>query len=259
MPEGDVVWRTAQRLHEALAGSTLTTNDFRVPQLASTDLTGRLVRDVTPRGKHLLTRIEPDLTLHTHLQMDGEWRLYQPATRWRGPISDVRVVLGTHAWQAIGYRLPVVELLPTANESRAVGHLGPDLLGPDWDENEALQRLGGAPGRPIGEALLDQHNLAGIGNLYKCEALYLRGISPWRPTGAITNMTAVIRLVRRLLDANKDRVGQITTGVARRGEMTWVYGRAGRPCRRCGSQIQRDEQGTAPQQRVTFWCASCQR
>ncbi len=259
MPEGDVVWRAAQRLRETLAGSTLTASDFRVPRPALADLAGRRVLDVVPRGKHLLTRVEPDLTVHTHLRMEGEWRLYRPGTRWRGPAADIRLVLSTEAWRAVGYRLPVVDLLPTAAEDRVVGHLGPDPLGTDWDEAEAAHRLLGAPEREIGEALLDQRNLAGVGNLYKCEVLFLRGVCPWRPVGGVTDLPALVRLTRRLLQANKDRPGQVTTGIARRGADTWVYGRGGRPCRRCGSRIERAEQGAEPEQRTTFWCPKCQR
>lgn len=258
MPEGDVVWRAARRLHEALAGSTLTASDFRVSRLATTDLTGRQVRAVLPRGKHLLIRLGPDLTLHTHLQMEGEWRLYRPGARFRGPLADIRLVLGTEAWVAVGYRLPVIELLPTAEEGRVVGHLGPDLLGPDWDEGEALRRLAEARDREIGDALVDQQVLAGVGNLYKSEALFLRGLSPWCRVSDAGDLPGLVRLAQRLLDANKDRAGQVTTGVARRGEQTWVYGRAGRPCRRCGTRIRRAHQGRAPEQRVTFWCPHCQ-
>ena len=168
MPEGDTVWLAGQRLHDALAGRALTTSDFRVPQLATTDLTGRDVLEVISRGKHLLTRVEGGLTLHTHFRMDGTWHLYRPGEQRRGgPDWQVRVVLANAEWEAVGYRLPVVELLETADEHRAVGHLGPDLLGPDWSTDEAVRRLRADPGREIGMALLDQRNLAGLGNLYQ--------------------------------------------------------------------------------------------
>ncbi|SCK27082.1 endonuclease-8 [Streptomyces sp. SceaMP-e96] len=164
MPEGDTVWRLAQRLHDALAGGPLTRCDLRVPRLATVDLTGRGVLGVLPRGKHLLTRFEGGLTLHSHLRMDGAWKIYAPAERWRGgPAHQIRAILGTADHTAVGYRLPVLDLLRTADESRVVGHLGPDLLGPDWDPAEALRRLLTTPERPLGEALLDQRNLAGIG------------------------------------------------------------------------------------------------
>jgi endonuclease-8 len=253
-----VVWRTARRLHRALAGQALTSSDFRVPRYATADLAGSLVTQALARGKHLLIRVEGGVTVHTHLRMDGSWRVH-PATGPppRGP--HIRLILANRAWRAVGYRLGVVEIVPTQAEHTVVGHLGPDLLGPDWDAAEAVRRLAAAPARPIGEALLDQRNLAGIGNIYKAEVLFLRGVSPWRPAGEVPDLTAMVTLAKRLLEANKERLGQVTTGVRRPGEETWVYGRAGRPCRRCGTPVNMAGQGDAPADRVTFWCPHCQR
>jgi endonuclease-8 len=152
----------------------------------------------------------------------------------------------------------VVELIRTSEERRVVGHLGPDLLGPGWDRAEAVRRLSAEPDRPVGEALLDQRNLAGIGNIYATEMLFLRGISPWRPVGEVADLDALVELGRRLLDANKARAGQVTTGDTAPGRQTWVYGRAHRPCRRCGTRISRGEQGAAGEERVRFWCPVCQ-
>ena len=156
-----MVWYTARRLHEALAGRTLTRSDFRVPRLATADLTGDVVIETIARGKHLLTRTKNGLTVHTHLRMDGSWRV-RPAAE---PLRDshrIRLVLANENWRAVGYQLGVVELIRTSEESQVTGHLGPDLLGPDWDCDEAVRRLSADPGRPIGEALLDQRSLAGI-------------------------------------------------------------------------------------------------
>lgn len=253
MPEGDVVWQTARRLHHALAGRSLTRSDFRVPQLATADLSGDVVTGTISRGKHLLTRTQGGLTVHTHLRMDGSWRV-RPAAEPARDSDRIRLVLANAEWQAVGYQLGVVELLRTSEEEQVTGHLGPDLLGPDWDQAEAVRRLSADPGRPIGEALLDQRNLAGIGNVYKAELLFLRGVSPWQPAGEIVDLNAMAALARRLLDANKDRFGHVTTGSMRRGEEHWVYGRRGRPCRRCGTPIRSEGQ----QDRVTFWCPSCQ-
>jgi endonuclease-8 len=259
MPEGDTVWLAGQRLREALAGEVLTTSDFRVPQLATTDLTGRVVLDVVPRGKHLLTRIEGGLTLHTHFRMDGTWHLYEPGARWTGgPDWQVRVVLANARWTAVGYRLPVVELLPTADEDRVVGHLGPDVLGPDWDLDEAVRRLRTEPDREVGMALLDQRNLAGVGNRYLCEALFLVGLTPWVTVGDVPDLPAVVEKARRLLVANRGHWAQSTTGSLRRGEDHWVFERSGRPCRRCGTRIASTEQGDAPYTRLTYWCPRCQ-
>jgi formamidopyrimidine-DNA glycosylase len=260
MPEGDVVWRTARQLNTALAGRRLTLSEFRVPRYATADLTGRVVTETESRGKHLLTRVDGVVTIHTHLRMDGSWRI-RPATASAPRDHRIRLVLGNASWQAIGRQLGVVEILATKNEDRAVGHLGPDLLGPGWDAAEAVRRLRFAPDRPVGEALLDQRNLAGIGNLYKAEVLFLRGIDPRRPVGDIADLTALVELARRLLDANKDRVGQVTTGSLVPGEQNWVYGRAGRPCRRCGTPVRRISPGGRDgdgEERVTFWCPHCQ-
>ncbi|MEO6205607.1 MAG: DNA-formamidopyrimidine glycosylase family protein, partial [Mycobacteriales bacterium] len=260
MPEGDTVWLAAQRLREALAGRVLTRSDFRVPQLATTDLSGREVLDVVPRGKHLLTRVEGGLTLHTHLRMDGSWHLYAPGDRWTGgPEWQVRVVLENDTWQAVGYRMPVVELLETAAEDTVVGHLGPDVLGPDWDADEALRRLRSEPAREIGLALLDQRNLAGLGNLYRTEVLFLCGLTPWVLVADVPDLPALVERGRRLMLANRERWEQSTTGSLRRGEDHWVFERGGKPCRRCGTRILTAEQGQAPQQRLSYWCRSCQR
>ncbi|MFG2890578.1 DNA-formamidopyrimidine glycosylase family protein [Streptomyces sp. NPDC048248] len=259
MPEGDTVWRLAQRLHDALADHPLTRSDLRVPQLATVDLTGRTVLGVVPRGKHLLTRIEGGLTLHSHLRMDGAWKIYRPDEHWRGgPAHQIRAILGTERHTVVGYRLPVLELLRTSDESRVVGHLGPDLLGPDWDPAEALRRLLSVPARPLGEALLDQRNLAGIGNVYKCELCFLLRASPWLPAGALPDPERAITLAKKLLEANKHRPARVTTPSARTDRRLWVYGRAGQPCRRCGTRILSADQGPAPEERVTYWCPACQ-
>ena len=189
MPEGDAVWRTAQRLAQALDGRTLTRTDFRVPQHATADLAGGTVVETVSRGKHLLTRIshDRDWTLHTHLKMEGSWRTYRRGERWSKPAHLARVVLDAGDRSAVGFQLGIVELLPRECEDDVVGHLGPDLLGPDWDDHEAVRRLTTDPDRPLGEALLDQRNLAGIGTIYRSELCFLTGYDPrsrcaWSPT-----------------------------------------------------------------------------
>ncbi len=260
VPEGDSVFLAATRLREALAGRVLTLTDLRVPRLATVDLSGRRVVDVVPRGKHLLTRIEGGWTLHTHLRMDGRWQVHPVGQPWNGgPDWQIRAVLATEAGAAVGYRLPVVELLRTDAEDQAVGHLGPDLLGPDWDPAEALRRLLADPGRPVGEALLDQRVMAGVGNVYRCELCFLRGVTPWTPVGELTRPERLVDLAQRALNANKLRHGHITTGDTRPGRQHWVYGRAGRPCLRCGTQVCVAERSDASQERVGYWCPSCQR
>ena len=259
MPEGDTVWLAAQRMHGALAGRVLTRSDFRVPQLADLDLSGSQVLAVESRGKHLLTRVSGGLTLHTHFRMDGSWHLYRPGDRWAGgPAWQVRAVLENAEWQAVGYRLPVVEVLPTAEEGRAVGHLGPDLLDDAFDAAEAVRRLAGEGQREIGMALLDQRLVAGLGNLYRCEVLFLRGTSPWTPLHAVGDLPAVVATARRLLLANRGHWQQTTTGSLRAGQDHWVFERTGRACRRCGTRIAQAEQGAAPHTRLTYWCRRCQ-
>jgi endonuclease VIII len=257
VPEGDVVWYTARRLHQALAGRVLTRSDFRVPRYATVDLAGQTVTEALARGKHLLIRTGNGLTVQSHLKMDGSWRI-RPAGARLADSHRIRLVLANAEWQAVGYQLGVTEVLPTRNEDQVTGHLGPDLLGPDWDTAEAVRRLTKDPGRPIGEALLDQRNLAGVGNLFCTEMLFLRGINPWRSVGEVEDLKALAELGRRLLDANKARIGQVTTGDTRPGHQTWVYGREGQPCRRCGTRISRGEQGAAGEERVRFWCPRCQ-
>lgn len=258
-------------MRAALAGHVVTGSDFRVPRWATADLTGRTVLEVVPRGKHLLTRFSGGLTLHTHFRMDGSWHLYRPGEPWTGgPKWQVRVVLTTAERVAVGYRLPVVDLLATAEEASVVGHLGPDVLGPDWDLGRVLAALAAEPDRPLGAALLDQRILAGLGNIYRTEACFLHGVTPWTPVGAVDSPAKLIERARTLIRANVDRPEQITTGSARRGETHWVYGRASRPCRRCGTRIRRAEQSVARAMpdpgepagnptRITYWCPSCQR
>ncbi len=250
----------ATRLHAALAGRRLTRSDLRVPRLATADLGGRAVVNVTARGKHLLMRVDGDLTLHSHLRMDGSWHLYRPGERWfGGPAWQIRAVLESEEWTAIGYRLPVLELFPSGEERERLGHLGPDPLSDDWNPEEALRRLSADPARPIGEALLDQRVIAGIGNVYRCELCFLRGIHPDASVGSVRDPAALVALVKRLFEANRGTGSQITTGDPRRGQAHHVYGRGGEACRRCRTAIKRRAMTMGEDgERVTYWCPSCQ-
>ncbi|MCW2811069.1 MAG: putative glycosylase [Friedmanniella sp.] len=237
----------------------LTRSEFRVPQLATTDLTGALVREVVSRGKHQLFRFDNAFTLHTHFRMEGSWRIYPRPQAWSGgPEWQVRAVLATAGHHAVGYRLPVVELVPTVEEHTVVGHLGPDLLGPDWSQSEALARLGRDPDRTIGEALLDQRNLAGIGTFYRAELLFLQGLHPRTRVGDVADLPRVVHRAKQLLYANRWRTEQTTTGDLRNGRRTYVFERAQLPCRRCGTLIETEEFGPVTQERRSYWCPRCQ-
>jgi endonuclease-8 len=266
VPEGDTVHRAARRLHEALAGSTLVEAELRVPQHATADLAGAAVLEVVPRGKHLLMRLARDderLTLHSHLRMEGVWLLVpapeEPRVRWH----EVRAVLRTERWTAVGVLLGELDLVRTRDEPSLVGHLGPDLLDPRFDTAEALRRLRSRPDRPVAEALLDQRDLAGLGNELVAETCFLRGVSPWTPVADV-DLDRLVALARRVITANATRSVRSTTGDLRRGRTSYVYGRAGQPCRRCGTRIRvvessrRAHDGAEAVQRAVWWCPVCQ-
>lgn len=271
MPEGDSVYRATARLHQALAGQTLLSSNFRVPALATTDLTDYSVHEVVPAGKHLLMRLRPPaagssgfaakpLTLHSHLLMEGRWDLYADNERWKKPAHTARVVLKTPAVTAVGFDIAQVRLVPTEQENDLIGHLGPDLLGADWDPELAADNLRRNPRQGIGQALLDQRIMAGVGNVYRCEILFLRRLHPLVEVGQIADLPAVVNLAHRLLTINKDRPRRVTTGQERTREPLWVYGRAGKPCLRCGGPIAMLKIPSTPEgaERDCYWCPHCQ-
>jgi len=264
MPEGDAVWRTARKLHQALAGHTLTRTDFRVPAIATADLSGGTVVETVSRGKHLLTRIDTrpidgrSWTLHTHLKMEGSWQVFDRGQRWNKAGHLARVVLDVGERSAVGFQLGVVELVLREREDQVVGHLGPDLLGPGWDDQEAVRRLTADPDRPLGEALLDQRNLAGIGSIYRSELCFLTGYHPRTPVGNVADPLRMVRLAHQLLVQNRLLPQIATTGDKRRGKRLWVHGRPGEPCRRCGTNIEYAELGEPGRARAAYWCPSCQ-
>ena len=258
MPEGDTVLRAARLLDRALSGRVLTRTDLRVPQHATADLSGSTVTETIARGKHLLTRTDTGFTLHTHLKMEGAWQVYRPGERWRRPASQVRVLLEAGEVTAVGFSLGVVELIETTHEDQVVGHLGPDLLGPDWDEAEALRRLRADPDRELTAALLDQRNLAGIGNMYAAELCFTSGIHPSRPVRDVSDLSRLVKRARLMLQQNAERAIQSTTGNLRPRERMWVYRRDKAPCRRCGTPIVVAMRGEPGRERATYWCPTCQ-
>ncbi len=263
MPEGDTVYRAARLLDRTLAGHVLSGSDFRVPQLATVDLTGGRVLGTHSRGKHLLTRIDAapsgqPWTLHTHLKMEGSWHSYLRGQRWRRPVHSARLVLTTGDRLAVGFSLGIVELLPREQEEDVVGHLGPDLLGPDWDEDEARRRLLEDPERPLADALLDQTRLAGVGNMYMAELCFVSGLHPLTPVGQVPDVLRLVRRAHQMLDVNKERAQQSTTGDLRQGRRMWVYRRDRQPCLRCGTPVEVAMRGEPGRERASYWCPSCQ-
>lgn len=257
MPEGDTVFRTAATLRDALAGQTLTRCDVRVPRYATTDLSGLRVDEVVSRGKHLFIRVGP-ASIHSHLKMDGSWRI---TPRGRPPRPDYknRIVLEAGAIAATGVDLGVLEILERDRDMDAVAHLGPDLLGPDWDAQRAAANLVADPERPIAAALLDQKVMAGVGNVYCNELCFLFGRLPTSPVRTLDDPVRVVTRAREMLWANRLRVGRTTTGNTRPGRQLWVYGRGGEPCQRCGTPIARAGQSDVTGERVSYWCPACQR
>lgn len=258
MPEGDTVWRTAHHLHEALAGRELTRTDFRVPAFATVDLSGEVVDEVVSHGKHLLIRT-PTHSIHSHLKMEGAWHVQRLETPWRRPGHSARAVLENDEWQAIGYSLGIIEVMALDDEPAAIAYLGPDLLGPGWDLDEAVRRVTADPERPVFLALLDQRNLAGFGNEYANELLFIMGLAPHRPVGEVADVRRLISRGQRMLDVNKARVERSFTGSTRTGEDRWVYRRERARCRRCGARLMTGKLGDRPTtERDTFWCPQCQ-
>jgi endonuclease VIII len=267
VPEGDSVWRLARRLDRQLTGRTVVRSDFRTPRLATRDVAGRTVVGHDTHGKHLLTRLSATgasgpVTLHSHLRMDGSWTTTGPGKRLPARVmGDVRLVLVLDDGRtAHGTRLHDLELVPTADEGRLVGHLGPDPLRADWDAGEAVRRLSADPTTPLVSALLDQRLLAGLGNLWANELAFLTGVSPWTPIGEVD----VPRLVERAAtmlhhSATVPQAYQVTTGSMWPGTDHWVTGRQRRGCLRCGTAVRvaAEVPGDAANRR-TWWCPRCQ-
>lgn len=259
MPEGDTVWRAARLLDAALAGREVLRFQLRVPGSATADLRGARVAAVVPRGKHLLMRIGED-TVHSHLKMEGSWRLFRPGQPWSRPAHTARAIVGVDAGDAVGFDLAQLAVAPTSEEDRWVGHLGPDLLDAAWDATHAARAAAAlrADERAAHVAVLDQRNLAGLGNIYANEVLFLRGISPFTPATHI-DAEALVDTARRVMLGNLERPARTFTGNDRPGQRTWVYRREGQLCRRCGTLIRADTLGaSATAERNVFWCPSCQ-
>lgn len=266
MPEGDTIFRTAEVLRAALGNRRILRARAqpqpglrRVPDLGR--LCGATVKSVEARGKHLLIGFDNGLTLRSHMRMRGSWHRYRLGEPWRLPARQASAVLETAEAVAVAFNTPVVELLTDADlrRSSSLLQLGPDLLSRSFDADEALRRLRERDAEALGNALLDQRAVAGIGNVYKSEVAFVERMDPWAPVHAFADaeLFAALATARRLLQANVHGGSRVTTGRATRGQGLWVYGRAGRPCRRCGTPIRVRRQGELA--RLTYWCPRCQR
>ena len=265
MPEGDTIFRTAAVLRAALVGRRIVAAQAqarpgmqRVPDLSR--LVGDTVTSVEARGKHLLIGFDGGSTLRSHLRMSGSWHRYRPGEVWKRPAREASAILETAESVAVAFNAPTVELLTPADlrRSRALVELGPDLLGREFDSDEALRRLRERDGEQLGNALLDQRAVAGIGNVYKSEVAFIERLNPWTRVARFNDdqLAGALRTARRLLSANTRGGARVTTGSGAPGRALWVYGRADRPCRRCGTLIRSGRQGDLA--RLTYWCPQCQ-
>jgi endonuclease-8 len=277
MPEGDTIFRAARTLHRVLAGKEVTRFESVYPAVTRIaddhPIVGRTIESVAARGKHLLIAFSGGLTLRTHMRMNGSWHIYPAGARWQRPARDMRVLVGTRDAVAVGFNVPIAELLTARDLARhkEVRELGPDLLAdvngdPPFDRPDVIRRLRGRGREAIADALLNQRVVAGIGNVFKSEILFLAGIDPFTPVSALGG-AALDRLVdisRAQLAANVmtrsqtlgPAVGRRTTRSLDPREKLWVYGRGGKPCRRCGTAIRSKKTGLHA--RLTYWCPACQ-
>ena len=262
MPEGDILRRTAAALDRALAGRHLVRSELRWPTAAGLTFEGRTVLSTHPYGKHLFPRFDDARSLHTHLRMDGTWRIVStgsPEAAARDPF--VRAVLGAADRTAVGYRLGMLDVVPTTAEHTLIGHLGPDVLADDFPERGlavAVERWAARGRTPVAEVLLDQTVTAGIGTIYAAESLFARRLWPWTPADR-TDAATLLMTARTLMVRSVAAASPTTTGETARGRTTQVHGRSGQPCRRCGSVIRVGQARRPPMQRPIFYCPGCQR
>jgi endonuclease-8 len=275
VPEGDTIFRAARTLRTALAGKLVTRFETVLPYLArvheDTPITGRVVEDVVSHGKWMEIRFSGDLILLTHMLMSGSWHIYRPGERWQRRHVDMRIVIGTENIEAVAFNVPVAEFHTAESLARRPGfnRLGNDVLGAEFSDEDAIAQLRTRPDLELGDALLNQSLLAGIGNVYKSEVAFACNVNPFRNISSLREdeLLCLVSTARKFLKANvrehsKDGIVTYTgfrrtTGRANPADRLWVYGRAGQECRKCGTPIRMRKQG--PGARVTFWCPNCQR
>ena len=273
MPEGDTIFRTARTLQRALAGHSVTAFESAFPALnrvaVDRPIIGRSIESVRSHGKHLLMALGGDLILHTHMRMNGSWHIYRPGERWQRSRAEMRVLVAIETFVAVGFNIPVAEWLTTRDlaRHRELRALGPDPLDPSFERAEVLARLRALESVAIGDALLNQRVIAGIGNVLKSEILFVAGVDPFAPVASLDDALAgrLIDIARELLAANvlgpaqtlSLGVGRNTTRSMNPAARLWVYSRNGKPCRRCGGVIQAKKSGVDA--RITYWCPNCQQ
>lgn len=259
MPEGDTLFRAAARL-QPLVGEEALRVTGSAPAMAEWGkrLSGRTVGAVTSRGKHLVVDFDGGLSLRTHLGMTGQWHLYRAGERWRQSPGKARVVIETQEWVAVCFAAPDVAAGPHEVIEADLAHLGPDVLADDFDPAAVARRAGDSQAQSAADLLLDQRVMAGVGNVYKSEVLFLERVHPLTSPADLTRdqVTRLAARARKLLWANRLRGSRNTTGYGRRADL-WVYGRSRRPCRRCGTNIESADVGELA--RSTYWCPRCQQ
>jgi endonuclease-8 len=272
MPEGDTIYRAAHALNRALAGQTVTGFESVYPAVTRVaedhPIVGRTIENVSARGKHLLIAFSGDLVLRTHMRMNGSWHLYRPGVRWQRSAREMRVLVATANAVAVGFNVPVAELLTTRQVARHAGlrALGPDLLGDAFDPGEVVRRLRARPREEVADLLLDQRVVAGIGNVFKSEILFLARIHPFTPISVLQDddLARIVGIAREQLAANvrtraqtlSPSMGRTTTRSLDPNKRLWVYGRGGTACRQCGATIRARKTGLDA--RLTYWCPRCQ-
>lgn len=258
MPEGDTILRAANRIRPVLAGAL--PDEIRAPQQRHAmdrwpqRLAGRRVTGVDPYGKHLFLRFEGDLTLHSHLRMTGAWAVYETGARWRRAARRAWLVIRARGREVVQFDGPVLELMtePRTRFDQRLQALGPDLLADEFDAERFLRRLRADATRRIGDALLDQRVVAGIGNIWKAEGCWGAGVDPWRRVGDVSDDEALA-----IVGDARPRMLAAARSDARDTWERRVYKRQGQPCRRCGAAIRAHGQGD--DNRMTYWCPGCQR
>jgi len=257
MPEGDTIHRAADTLRRAIGGQRVRGFSSTLPALAHVELTGATVAAVEARGKHLLVRFDDGRTLHTHMRMRGSWHIYRPGERWRKGTHRAHAVIETEPWVAVCFDAPLCELVRAGQVPELVARLGPDLLDPGADLDEAVRRMRAREDLPLGVAVMRQHLVSGIGNVYKSETLFIRRADPFAPVADHDDacLRAILEEAQRLLRLNLARNNRRTRHRLR-GERLWVYGRSGKPCLECQTTIRMRRQGDDG--RSTYFCPRCQ-